>query len=122
VSINWGPHFVVPTRVLNKYFSFVVLREIFDETMLKKELAELGLSGSPVRITSPWYFRKKGSETWIKIGESSDKARDFAVRWGTTKLQDGEYEILGIVNVAVKSGSKKITVARQKIVNVAVEN
>jgi len=89
---------------------------------LKRELEELGFPGDPIRATNPWYYRKKGMETWIKIGESSDKRENFAVPWDTTKLENGEYQVLGLMHVWVRSGDKEIIVARRNIVEVAVEN
>jgi hypothetical protein len=50
MSINWGPHFFVPTGIIKKYSGNVVLRETFDEELLHKELEELGLPGKPVGL------------------------------------------------------------------------
>jgi len=122
MTINWGPHYIVPSETLKAFSGRVLLRETFDEELLKRELEELGFPGDPIRATNPWYYRKKGMDTWIKIGESSDRRENFAVPWDTTKLENGEYEILGLMHVWVRSGDKEIIVARRNIVEVAVEN
>lgn len=122
MAINWGPHYIVPSETLKAFSGRVLLRETFDEELLKQELEELGFPGDPIRATNPWYYRKKGIETWIKIGESWDKKENFAVPWDTTKLENGEYEVLGLMHVWVKSGDQEIIVARRNVVEVVVEN
>ena len=122
MSLNWGPHFIVPCEILKNLSGRVLLRETFGEELLHKELEELGLPGSPIKATNPWYFRKKGSETWIKIGESSNKIRNFPVSWDTTKLENGEYQVLGSMHVWVKKADQEFIVARQSIVDIVVEN
>ncbi len=122
MSYNWGPHYIVPSVALKSYSGGVRLREEFDEEMLLKELAELGLSGPIARVSNPWYYRQKGTETWVKVGESDDKHENFPVRWDTTKLKNGQYEILGLMHVFVKQGAKEKAIARENIVEVTVEN
>lgn len=122
MAINWGPHYIVPSETLKAFSGRVLLRETFDEELLKQELKELGFPGDPIRATNPWYYRKKGIETWIKIGESWDKKENFAVPWDTTRLENGEYEVLGLMHVWVKSGDQEIIVARRNVVEVVVEN
>ena len=122
MAINWGPHYIVPSETLKAFSGRVLLRETFDEELLKQELEELGFPGDPIRATNPWYYRKKGIETWIKIGESWNKKENFAVPWDTTKLENGEYEVLGLMHVWVRSGEKEIIVARRNVVEVVVEN
>jgi len=97
------------------------LREKYDEDLLRQELDALGLSGGVIRVTNPWYYRKKGTETWIKIGESEDKNEDFPVRWDTSKVEQGSYEVLGLMHVFVKMGDEVKAIARQNIVEVTVE-
>lgn len=70
MSLDWGPHFIVPSEAIKEYFGHVLLREQLDETLLAKELRNLNISGLIAKVTNPWYFRKKGEDTWIKIGES----------------------------------------------------
>jgi hypothetical protein len=122
MSMNWGPHFIVPSESLRAFSGRVLLRESFDEDLLRTELRELGLSGYPLKATNPWYCRKKGTETWLKIGESSDQEQSFAVPWDTTNLENGEYQVLGLMHVLVKTEGEEYVVARQNIVDVVVEN
>ena len=122
MSINWGPHFFVPTELIRKYHGRIVLRETYDEELLRLELSNLGLSGQTIGITNLWYFRKKGTETWIKNGESSDESRNFAVVWDTTKIENGEYQVLGIMNVRVICEDGEVTIARENIVDLKIEN
>ena len=122
MSYNWGPHYIVPSGVIKSYSGSVRLREEFDEELLSKELAALGLTGSIVRINNPWYYRKKNTDTWIKIGESDDRHENFPFRWDTTGLEDGQYEVLGLMHVFVKRGGEETAIARQNVVEVAVKN
>ena len=73
MGYNWGPHYLVPSEVTESYSGAIQLREELKEDLLQKELAELNLTGPVVKITNPWYYRKKNTDTWIKIGESSDR-------------------------------------------------
>jgi hypothetical protein len=122
MSVNWGPHFIVPSKKLVNLSGKVVLRESFDEELLKKELTELGFSGSPFRATNPWYFRKKNNETWIKIGESEDRENWFSVPWDTTTLENGDYQVFGLMHVFIKEGDRELVLCRQNMVDVKVEN
>jgi hypothetical protein len=119
---NWGPHYIVPTEALEIYSGQVLLREDYNDDLLQKELGELGLTGSIARVTNPWYFRIKGAQTWIKLGESSDREKYFPVRWDTSDLPDGQYEILGMMHVSVLSGNVEYTIASNNIVEVKVKN
>jgi hypothetical protein len=119
---NWGPHYIVPSEVIKSYSGAIQLREELNEELLNKELEEMGLSGSIVRITNPWYYRKKNTETWIKIGESTDKQQNFPIRWDTTKLENGQYEILGLMHAFVKQNGDEVAIARESVVEVTVEN
>ncbi len=122
MSYNWGPNFIVPTDVIEKYSGSVQLRETLDKDILAKELEELGLTQNVVRITNPWYFRKKGTDTWIKIGESEDESQNFPVTWDTTKLENGQYQVLGLMHVFVKVAGSEVAIARQGVVDLIVEN
>jgi hypothetical protein len=122
MSNNWGPHFIVPSKKLVKLSGKVVLRESFDDDLLKKELKELGIAGSPFRAVNPWYYRKKNAETWIKIGESSDRENWFSVPWDTTSLEDSAYQVLGLMHVYIKDGDRELVLCRQNIVDIKVEN
>jgi hypothetical protein len=119
---NWGPTFIVPSEVLNKLSGIVRLREEFDEELLDKELGALGISGVIEKVTNPWYYRRKGTETWIKVGESEDKADSFGVTWDTSKVQNGKYEVLGLMHVFVRKDGSRHAIARQNIVEVTVQN
>ncbi len=119
---NWGPHYIVPSEVLKKYSGNVLLREKFDEDLLHKELEELALTGPIVRVTNPWYYRKKNTDTWIKIGESEDRHENFPVRWNTTSLENGQYEVLGLMHVFVKKDGEQKAIARENIVEITIEN
>ncbi len=119
---DWGPRYIVPSEVLKTYSGSVRLREKLDEELLRKDLEALGLPQQVVRIVNPWYYRKKDTGTWIKISESCDKSENFPVSWDTTKLENGQYEVLGLMHVIVKHGEKETAVARQNIVEVTVEN
>ena len=122
MSYNWGPHYIVPSETLKSYSGSVRLREKFDEDLLRKELEELDLSGPIVRVTNPWYYRKRNTDTWIKIGESNDRHENFPVRWDTTNLENDQYEVLGLMHAFVKKGSEEKAIARENIIEVAVEN
>ncbi len=122
MSNNWGPRFIVPSEVLKSYSGNVLLREEFDEDLLHKDLEELGITGSIVRITNPWYYRKKNTDTWIKIGESQDRQQHFPVRWNTTAFENGQYEVMGLMHVFVKRHGEEEAIARGNVVEVTVEN
>ena len=100
---DWGPHYIVPSKSLLNYSGCVLLREEFDEELLHKQIDERGLSGNIVRISNSWFYRKKNSEIWIKIGESNDIRRNFSVRWDTTYLENGQYEVIGFMQAFVDS-------------------
>ncbi len=122
MSNDWGPHYIVPSEVIKSYSGAIQLREELEEGLLQKELEELGITGPVVRVVNPWYYRKKNTETWIKIGESSDKQQNFPVRWDTAGLENGQYEILGLMHVFVRRNGDEIAIARQNVVEVTVEN
>lgn len=122
MAFNWGPNFIVPSEALKSYSGIVLLREEYDEELLEKELEELGITGVVEKVTNPWYYRKKNTDTWIKIGESRNRAQNFPVSWDTTHLKNGNYEVLGLMHVFVKVGNKEHAIARQNIVEVTVKN
>ena len=122
MSHDWGPHFIVPSDSIKQFSGTVLLRENLNRELLEKELESLGISGAVVRINNPWYFRKKGTGSWIMIGESDEADENFPVRWDTTRLQAGEYEVLGLMHVYVKKDNDEKIIARQSIVDVSVKN
>ncbi len=58
----------------------------------------------------------------MKIGESAEKKENFAVSWDTAKLENGEYQVLGLMHVWIKKNGQEIVVARENIIDVLVEN
>ena len=122
MSLNWGPHFIVPSETTKIFAGIVRLRESYDEEVLRKEMEKLGISGAIVRVTNPWYYRKKGDETWIKIGESEDRYENFPVKWDTSRLQNGAYQVLGLMHVFIKRDDEEKVLARQSIVDVTIKN
>ena len=122
MSFDWGPHFIVPSETMKSFSGVVRLRENLDEELLHKELESLGISGAVVKIANPWYFRKKGAGSWIKIGESDDMQENFPVRWDTSGLENGPYEVLGLMHVSVLVHEAEHIIARQSIVDVTIEN
>jgi hypothetical protein len=122
MTYSWGPHYIVPSEALKSYSGNVRLREEFDEDLLRRELEGLNISGPVVGVVNPWYYRKKNNDTWIKIGESDDRQENFPVRWDTTNLDNGQYEVMGLMHVFVKQGDEEIAIARENIVEVTVEN
>ncbi|HSN48448.1 MAG TPA: hypothetical protein VLR29_06770 [Flavobacterium sp.] len=121
-SASWGPQFLVPTIVINKYSGRVVLRETFDEDLLKRELDLMNVSGHPEGYNNAWYVRRKGIQTWTKIGESSDRQRDFAVCFDSTEFKNGKYQILGFMSIKVKATAKEVIVSRQNIADLEIRN
>ncbi len=122
MSYNWGPHYIVPSGVMKSYSGAIQLREELDEELLHRELDEFGLTGPVVRVTNPWYYRKKNTDTWIKIGESSDRQQNFPIRWDTANLENGQYEILGLMHVFVRGNDEEKAIARENVVEVTVKN
>jgi hypothetical protein len=122
MPFEWGPRCVVPTKVLKANESAVRLQEDFDEVLLEKELKAVGVNGRIVRVTNPWYYRKKGDYSWIRIGESDDKSRNFAVNWETRNLKDGQYEVLGLMHVFIKQDDREEVIAGQNITEVKVSS
>jgi hypothetical protein len=122
MSYDWGPHFIVPSEGFEKFSGLVLLRESVDDKLLRKELETLGLKGAIVKINNPWYYRKKETESWIKIGESNDVDENFPVRWDTSKLKNGPYEVLGFMHVHVKEKDDEKVISRQRIVDVTIEH
>jgi hypothetical protein len=88
MSNDWGQHYIIPSSALKSYSGGVVLREQFDEDLLNKELETQGIMRPVLNINNPWYYRKKGATTWIKIGESNNSHENFPTRWGTTGIEN----------------------------------
>jgi len=86
---SWGPQFFVPTISIKHYSGRVLLRESLDDELLKKELEAMNIEGRPVSFTNAWYIRKKGTQTWIKVGESTAREHDFGIRLDRKRLLPG---------------------------------
>jgi hypothetical protein len=121
-AVRWGPQFLVPTIAIKKYYGCIVLRENYDDELLKKDFEALRISGFPIGVSNAWYIRKKGTQTWIKVGESSNRQLDFAVRFDSTELENGTYQILGFMSVKVKTEDKEVIVSRQNIADLEIKN
>jgi hypothetical protein len=119
---NWGPRFIVPSEKLGSYSGTILLREDLNKEDLRRELEDLGILGSINKISNPWYFRQKGHESWIKIGESHDEQANFPVRWDTSNLKNGQYEVMGFMHVFLEKEGQTTAIARSNIVEITVEN
>lgn len=64
----------------------------------------------------------KNTDTWVKIGESEDIDEDFPVKWDTTKLENGQYEVMGLMHVFVEKGGEEKGIARQNVVQITIQN
>ncbi|MBE9506236.1 MAG: hypothetical protein IMY84_05410 [Chloroflexi bacterium] len=122
MTYNWGPTFIVPSETLRNFSGRIQLRENLDRELLKKDLESLGLEGPVVRIVNPWYVRRTGRTTWMKVGESDDESANFPVTWDTATAENGTYEILGLMHVFVRDGNQERVVARESTVEVVVQN
>lgn len=122
MSYDWGPHYIIPSKILKTYSGIVQLREELDEDLLHKELEALGINLPIMNIVNPWYYRKKTADTWIKIGESNNKHENFPTKWDTIGLENGQYEVMGLMHVFAKKDNREIAICRQNIVEVTVEN
>ncbi|MEW6033350.1 MAG: hypothetical protein AB1603_00680 [Chloroflexota bacterium] len=122
MSYDWGPHYIVPSPTLTSLSGVVQLREELDRDLLRKELGALGLSTKVTRVSNPWYYRKKGTRSWVKIGESDDEQGNFPVTWDTSRLRNGKYEVLGLMHVYVGEGNSATAVVGQNVVEVAISN
>ena len=59
MPVNWGPHFIVPSKNLVNLSGRVLLRESFDDELLKKDLTELGFFWHPLPGSKSLVFQKK---------------------------------------------------------------
>ncbi|MCK9357450.1 MAG: hypothetical protein M0R22_09965 [Dehalococcoidia bacterium] len=119
---HWGTHFIASSDTSHTLSGRVLLREELDEALLRRELDQLGLQGPIVRVTNQWYIRKVGQDTWLRVGESDDKASRFLVQWDSASVENGDYEVLEKMNVFVKAGPEQKVVARTNTRQVAVNN
>jgi hypothetical protein len=100
-----------------------VLRESFDYEVLRQELITNGLSPDVVKVINPWFYRKQNSNTWLMIGESDNIEENFPVEWDISRLQNGSYEIMVLMQVFVaESVTEETIIARQNIAEVTIQN
>lgn len=107
MSYNWGPYLIIPSEALKNYSGIVKLQAELDESLPPRQLEDLGTyrwatPGNIVAITHTWYYRKKKTKTWIKIGDPNNKLENFNVIWDSTGLKNAPYEVLGRLRVFVK--------------------
>jgi hypothetical protein len=121
-AINWGPQFFVPTVAIKKYCGCVLFRGNLNEELLKKDLESMNLDGSPTAYNMGWYVRKKGTQTWIKIGESFNKVMDFGIRLDTAEFESGTYQLMGFLCITVRTEESEIVVSRQSITDFEIKN
>ncbi|MDD1710574.1 MAG: hypothetical protein LUQ37_06685, partial [Methanoregulaceae archaeon] len=119
---SWGPQFFVPTISIKHYFGRVLLRESLDDDLLRKELEAMNIEGQPVGFRNGWYIRKKGTQTWIKVGESTAREHDFGIRLDTTELENGAYQVLGFMSATVRTKERDVIVSRQNIADFEIRN
>ena len=119
---SWGPQFFVPTITIKHYSGRVLLRETLDDELLRKELETMHIDGQPVSYANAWHIRRKGTTSWIKIGESTNREHDFGIRLDTTELENGAYQVLGFMSVKVRSRDKDFIVSRQNIADFEIRN
>jgi hypothetical protein len=119
---DWGPQYLVPSSVIKVYSGIVQLREEYDEELLRDELRELGIPDAVRRVVNPWYYRQKDSKTWIKVGESDDRQGNFWTTWDTRQLEDGQYEVMGLMHVYAGNNGSSSVIARQNVAEIAVQN
>jgi hypothetical protein len=120
---SWGPQFFVPTISIKHYSGRVLLRETLDDELLRKELQAMNIDGKPVGFSNGWYIRKKGTQSWIKIGESTVREHDFATRLDTAELENGTYQVLGFMSAKIRTPDMKdVIVSRQNIADFEIRN
>ena len=119
---NWGPRLIVSADASRVLSGQVLLKEQVDEGLLRRDLDTMGLSGPIVKVMNHWFVRRLGQDTWLQVGASDELASNFPVRWDSTSVENGDYEVLQQMNVFVKEGSQEKVVARTNTVKVAVNN
>ena len=120
---NWGPYFIVASILRKSESRSTVLRESFDYEVLRQELITNGLSPDVVKVINPWFYRKQNSNTWLMIGESDNIEENFPVEWDISRLQNGSYEIMALMQVFVaESVTEDTIIARQNITEVTIRN
>jgi hypothetical protein len=121
-AVNWGPQFFVPTVAIKEYCGCVLFRANLNDDLLNKELELLNLEGSPSAYSISWHIRKKGTQTWVKVGESFNRVMDFGVRLDTEEFEDGTYQLMGFLNVTIRADEREFVVSRQSIADFDIKN
>ena len=123
MSENWGPYYSMPALLRKTDSGKTILRESFDYDLLRQELIANGLPLEVVKVRNPWFYRKQNSDTWMLIGESEDIEDNFQVEWDISKLENGSYELMALMQVLVEEGmSERATVARQSVAGFTIQN
>lgn len=122
MSQNWGPHCIVPSPLRRTYSGTVTLVESFDADLLRQELVSHEMPTDVVRINNSWYCRKSNCESWLAIGESDDSENGFPVKWDTSHLPNGRYEVIALMQVVAREGICEKAIAHPNIVEVVVKN
>ncbi len=120
---SWGPQFFVPTISIKYYSGRVLLRESLDDDLLRQELSAMKIDGRPVGFNNAWYIRKKGTHSWIRVGESTAREHDFGIRLVTTEFENGTYQVLGFMSARIRTEDmKEVIVSRQNIADFEIRN
>jgi hypothetical protein len=121
-AVNWGPQFFVPTIAIKEYCGCVLFRANLNDDLLNKELEILNLGGRPTAYNISWHVRKKGTQTWIKVGESFNRVMDFGVRLDTAEYENGTYQLMGFLSVTLRTDGGDFVVSRQSIADFDIKN
>ena len=120
---SWGPYLMVSSSLSKANSKKVILNESFNFDLLRQELISAGLPLEIVKVSNPWYYRRKYNARWLKIGESSDIENDFPVEWDITGLEVGRYEVMGLMHMFGEEDClEKLVTVGQNIAEVTVKN
>ncbi len=122
MSENWGPYYFLPSSCRKSDSNRIVLNESLDYDLLRQDLIAGGLPLDVVRVNNPWYYRQKGADTWVLIGESDDGENGFPVEWDISSLATGRYEVTGLMQVFLEENGSAHTVIRQNTAEVLLQN
>ncbi len=122
MSTNRGPECAVPSPLRRTYSGRITLSEPLDVDLLRQELAGLDMPTDVVRVDNSWYYRRMNSENWISIGQSDDGENSFQVKWDTSALPNGRYEIIALIRVVARRGIVEKTIAHPYFTEVVVRN
>ncbi len=122
MSADWGPQCTVPSPFRRTYSGTITLCESLDKDLLHQELVGLDMPTDVVRVENSWYYRHVNSESWLSIGESEDTENGFPVKWDTSLLPNGRYEVIALMRVVTREGITEKTIARPNFTEVVVRN